>query len=50
MSWVQVLSKMRKNLGNGYEQIPQLTSSRMIDVNRTMYIAPPEHGGSKRAM
>jgi hypothetical protein len=51
MSWVQTLRKMRSALQNmSYDQIPQLTSSRLIDVNKTMYIAPPEFGGNKRAM
>jgi hypothetical protein len=51
MSWVQVLRKMRSALGTmGYDQMPQLTSSRMIDVNKTMHISPPEHGGNKRCM
>ncbi len=51
MSWVHMLRKMRSALGTmGYDQIPQLTSSRLIDVNKTMHIAPPEHGGNKRAM
>jgi hypothetical protein len=51
MSWVQVLRKMRSALGRmGYDQIPQLTSSRLIDVNKTMHITPPDNGGNKRAM
>jgi hypothetical protein len=51
MSWVQTLRKMRSALQKmGYDQIPQLTSSRLIDVNKTMYISPPEFGGNKRAM
>ncbi len=51
MSWVHMLRKMRSALGTMvYDQIPQLTSSRLIDVNKTMHIAPPEHGGNKRAM
>jgi hypothetical protein len=51
MSWVQVLRKMRSALGTmGYDQIPQLTSSRLIDVNKTMHLSPPEHTGNKRCM
>jgi len=32
----------------GYDQIPQLTSSRLIDVNKTMYIVPPEFKSGRR--
>ena len=33
LSWVECLRKMRSVLGQmGYDQVPQLTSSRMIDV------------------
>lgn len=50
-SWVDVLRQMRTVLGTmGYDQIPQLTSSRMIDVNETMYIVPPGCTGTKRAV
>lgn len=34
----------------GYDQIPQLTSSRLIDVKKTMYIVPPGATGQKRAI
>jgi metacaspase-1 len=51
MSWVECLRKMRTELRQmGYEQIPQLTSSRLIDVNKTMYICPPSSHGRKRAL
>ena len=51
MSWVAVLRKMRSVLREmGYDQVPQLTSSRMIDVDKTMYIVPPESSGAKRAV
>lgn len=50
-SWVDVLRQMRSVLGTmGYDQIPQLTSSRMIDVNETMHIVPPGCTGTKRAV
>lgn len=42
---------MRSNLQQmGYDQVPQLTSSRMIDVNKTMDIVPPEATGRRRAI
>ena len=51
MSWVAVLRKMRNVLrGMGYDQVPQLTSSRMIDVDKTMHIVPPGTTGNKRAV
>lgn len=51
MSWVQLLRQMRSVLnGMGFDQIPQLTSSRMMDVERTMHIVPPGSNGTKRAV
>jgi hypothetical protein len=51
MSWVELLRRMRSNLNQmGYDQVPQLTSSRMIDVNKTMYIVPPGSTGRRRAI
>ena len=51
MSWVTVLRKMRVELNNmGFRQVPQLTSSRMIDVNQTMHIVPPGRNGRRRAV
>lgn len=51
MSWVAVLRKMRVVLrGMGYDQVPQLTSSRMIDVDKVMEIVPAEATGAKRAV
>lgn len=51
MTWVAVLRKMRTVLrGMGYDQVPQLTSSRLIDVNKEMYIVPPGSTGAKRAV
>ena len=42
---------MRGNLRQmGYDQVPQLTSSRMIDVNKTMHIVPPGATGRRRAI
>lgn len=51
MSWVQLLRQMRGELQKmGFDQVPQLTSSRMIDVNKPMYIVPPESRGRRRAV
>jgi len=51
LTWVGLLRKMREVLNNmGYDQVPQLSSSRMIDVNKPMYIVPPGATGTKRAI
>lgn len=51
MSWVQCLRSMRTALrGMGFDQIPQLTSSRLIDVDKPMYIVPPQSTGRRRAI
>mmetsp|Transcript_19079 Transcript_19079/g.21829 ORF Transcript_19079/g.21829 Transcript_19079/m.21829 type:complete len:305 (+) Transcript_19079:231-1145(+) len=52
LTWVALLRKMREVLnGMGYDQVPQLTSSRLIDVNEPMYIVKPgTDGGVKRAI
>lgn len=51
MSWVECLRKLRSELNRmGYDQIPQLTSSRLIDVNKPMYIVPPGSTGRRRAI
>ena len=50
-SWVSLLREMRGNLRSmGFDQIPQLTSSRMIDVEKTMHIVPPGAKGRRRAV
>ena len=51
MSWVETLRKMRAELQSmGFSQVPQLTSSRMIDVNNPMHIVPPGATGRRRAL
>jgi len=51
MSWVQCLRSMRTELNRmGFDQVPQLTSSRLIDVNETMHIVPPGSTGRRRAI
>jgi len=51
MSWVELLQRMRTELKNmGYEQIPQLSSSKMIRVREPMYIVPPGSTGRRRAL
>jgi hypothetical protein len=51
-TWVQTLRKMRQVLiqDMGFSQVPQLTSSRMVDVNKPMYIVPPNSQGRRRAV
>ncbi|KAL7521261.1 hypothetical protein ACHAWX_005934, partial [Stephanocyclus meneghinianus] len=47
-SWVQVLREMRSVLQQrGYEQVPQLTSSRMIDVHDPFVITPSSFNHKK---
>ena len=49
-SWVDVLRAMRNNLAaEGFSQVPQLSSSRMIDVNQPMNIINGP-AGTKRAV
>jgi hypothetical protein len=51
ISWVECLRMMRAELNRmGYDQIPQLTSSRYIEVEKPMYIVPPNSGGRRRAI
>lgn len=50
MSWVNLLRSMRTNLlHKGFDQVPQLTSSRMIDVNKPFELVNPGNG-TKRAV
>lgn len=49
-SWVDVLRMMRVNLEEGgYTQVPQLSSSKLIDVNEEMTIVD-NPSGNKRAV
>jgi hypothetical protein len=49
-SWVETLQQMRTALkGFGYDQIPHLTSSRLIDVNKKLEIVPAG-SGRRRAL
>ena len=42
---------MRNNLrAMGFDQVPQLTSSRLVDINKTMHIVPPGSNGRRRAV
>lgn len=51
ISWVEVLRSMRVNLLNkGFDQVPQLTSSRMIDVNKPFKLVNESTYGTKRAV
>lgn len=51
MSWVTLLRSMRQNLLNkGFDQIPQLTSSRLIDVNQPFKMVNDDSYGIKRAV
>uniref|UniRef100_A0A7S1Y5I7 Peptidase C14 caspase domain-containing protein n=1 Tax=Grammatophora oceanica TaxID=210454 RepID=A0A7S1Y5I7_9STRA len=51
LSFVQVLIKMRTILeSRGYTQVPQLTSSRQIDVNSMFDLVPDETSGTRRAL
>lgn len=49
-SWVKVLREMKRNLAAmGYSQVPQLSSSRLIDVNKPMTVVK-HPSGTKRAV
>lgn len=51
MTWVELLRKMRLELKTkGFDQVPQLTSSRMVDVNERMYVVPEGSTGRRRAL
>jgi len=51
MSWIDLLQKMRSVLKyKGFDQIPQLSSSRVIDVNNQFEIVPESSGGRRRAV
>ena len=51
MSFVEVLTTMRQFLGNQkYTQIPQLSSSRKMDVTEKFAIVPSGSSGSRRAL
>ena len=49
LSWIELLRRMRSVLKHkGFDQVPQLTSSRMIDVSNRFQIVPPEATGRRR--
>lgn len=51
LTFVEVLTDMRDVLGAGnFEQIPQLTSSRKIDLNTPFCLAPEGSTGARRAV
>ena len=54
MSWLELLRKMRTVLSQkGYDQIPQLSASRMLDANDRFEIVPQksiEANGTRRAI
>uniref|UniRef100_A0A7S2S7T5 Peptidase C14 caspase domain-containing protein n=1 Tax=Mucochytrium quahogii TaxID=96639 RepID=A0A7S2S7T5_9STRA len=52
MTWIQILESMRGILSTkGYEQIPQLSSSRKIDVQHdTFSVNHPDGSGKRRAV
>lgn len=51
LSFSEVLMEMRGVLeGNGYAQIPQLSSSKPMDVDATFDLVPEESTGTRRAL
>lgn len=51
MSWIDLLHRMRSVLtSKGFDQIPQLSSSRMMDVNNRFEIVPSWAQGRRRAL
>jgi len=50
-TWLQTLEIMREKIEDmGLTQLPQLSSSRPIDVNEELFIVPPECEGTRRAL
>jgi len=51
MSWTDLLQRMRSLLKHkGFDQIPQLSSSRMMDVKNSFEIVPKQSRGRRRAV
>jgi len=51
LSFVEVLDQMRDNLkSHGYEQIPQLTSTKELDLTHKFDLVPDHFEGTKRAV
>lgn len=51
MSWVDTLRMMRKDLEEkDYSQVPQLSSSRMVDLSDPCYFVKPGSTGVRRAV
>lgn len=51
LSWIDLLQRMRSVLKHkGFDQVPQLSSSRMIDVGNPFHIVPPTSNGRRRAV
>ena len=49
MSWIDLLQRMRSVLKHkGFDQVPQLSSSRMLDVSNQFEIVPQESDGRRR--
>jgi hypothetical protein len=49
MSWIDVLQQMRSVLKKkGFDQVPQLSSSRMMDVKNSFEIVPQQSRGRRR--
>lgn len=50
-TWTEVLEQMREKIqALGLPQVPQLSTSRVIDVNEPMRIVPEGYDGVRRAM
>jgi hypothetical protein len=51
MSWVSLLKSVRGNLVEaGFDQVPQLSSTRFIDINKPFRICNEDSNGTKRAV
>eukprot|EP00540_Astrosyne_radiata_P021370 CAMPEP_0116832810 /NCGR_PEP_ID=MMETSP0418-20121206/6096_1 /TAXON_ID=1158023 /ORGANISM="Astrosyne radiata, Strain 13vi08-1A" /LENGTH=329 /DNA_ID=CAMNT_0004462207 /DNA_START=537 /DNA_END=1526 /DNA_ORIENTATION=+ len=51
VTWVSALQRTRSHLeSNQHRQVPQLSSSRMIDKDKPLKIVPPGSTGEKRAI
>ncbi|CAB9516074.1 Metacaspase-1 [Seminavis robusta] len=50
LTFEEVILKIRDNLSENFSQIPQLSSSRNMNVNEKFHIVPDEFEGTKRAV
>jgi len=50
LTFEEVILKVRDNLDDNYSQIPQLSSSRPMDIHEKFHLVPEDSEGTKRAV